>query len=136
MRENGTFIKLDPHLMNPRLPVDQKPFSLLELTSTISYLNNVPAVDIDVARDVCCESPDTHLADTFAKLAQIIMNEKNVQMPSSPQSAVDLYSKLHCFHHVRALTNNTEGIVSANLLEARRSCILCRFCSIKRAYWM
>ena len=80
--------------MNPRLLADQKPFSLLELTSTISYLNNVPAVDIDVARDVCCESPDTHLADTFAKLAQIIMDEKNVQMPSSPQSAVDLYSKL------------------------------------------
>ena len=80
--------------MNPRLPVDQKLFSLLELTSTISYLNNVPAVDIDVARDVCCESPDTHLADTFAKLAQIIMDEKNVQMPSSPQSALDLYSKL------------------------------------------
>lgn len=94
MRKNGTFIKLDPHLMNPRLPVDQKPFSLLELTSTISYLDNVPAVDIDVARDVCCESPDTHLADTFAKLAQIIMDEKNVQMPSSPQSALDLYSKL------------------------------------------
>ena len=80
--------------MNPRLPADQKPFSLLELTSTISYLNNVPAVDIDVGRDVCCESPDTHLADTFAKLAQIIMDEKNVQMPSSPQSALDLYSKL------------------------------------------
>lgn len=80
--------------MNPRLPVDQKPFSLLELTSTISYLDNVPAVDIDVARDVCCESADTHLADTFAELAQIIMDEKNVQMPSSPQSALDLYSKL------------------------------------------
>ena len=68
--------------MNPRLPVDQKPFSLLELISTISYLNNVLAVDIDVARDVCCESPDTHLAYTFAKLAQIIMDEKNVQMPA------------------------------------------------------
>lgn len=80
--------------MNPRLPVDQKPFSLLELTSTISYLNNVLAVDIDVARDVCCESPDTHLTDTFAELAQIIMDEKNVQMPTSPQSALDLCSKL------------------------------------------
>lgn len=80
--------------MNPCLSVDQKPFSLLELTSTSSYHNNVAAVDIDVARDVCRESPDTNLADTFAKLAQIIMDEKNVQMPSSPQSALDLYSEL------------------------------------------
>ena len=80
--------------MNPRLPVDQKPFSLLELTSTISYLNNVPAVDIDVARDVCCQSPDTHLANTFAELAQIIVDEKNLEMPSSPQSALDVCSEL------------------------------------------
>ena len=69
-------------------------FFLPELTSTISYLNNVPAVDVDVARDVCCQSPDTHLADTFAELAQIIMDEKNLEMPSSPQSALDVYSEL------------------------------------------
>ena len=68
-------------------------YLLPELTSTISYLNNVATVDIDVARDVCCQSPDTHLADTFAELAQIIMDEKKLEMPSSPQSALDVYSE-------------------------------------------
>lgn len=67
---------------------------MAELTSTISCLNNVAAVDIDVARDVCCQSPNTHLANTFAELAQIIMDEKNLEMPSSPQSTLDVCSEL------------------------------------------
>ena len=37
---------------------------------------------------------NTHLANTFAELAQIIMDEKNLEMPSSPQRALDVYLEL------------------------------------------
>ncbi|XP_074606429.1 uncharacterized protein LOC141859469 [Acropora palmata] len=69
-------------------------YFLPELTSTSSYLNNIKAIDIDVAEDVCCESPDTDVPDSFAELAQIIMDEKGLEMPSSPQSALNLYLEL------------------------------------------
>lgn len=69
-------------------------YFLPEVTGTSSYLNDVPATDIDVAEDVCCESPDTNVADTFAELAQIIMDEKGLEMPSNPQSALDLYLEI------------------------------------------
>ncbi|KAK2548520.1 hypothetical protein P5673_031305 [Acropora cervicornis] len=69
-------------------------YFLPELTGTSSYLNNIKAIDIDVAEDVCCESPDTDVPDTFAELAQIIMDEKGLEMPSSPQSALNLYLEL------------------------------------------
>ena len=66
-------------------------YFLPEVTGTSSYLNDVPATDIGVVEDVCCESPDTNAADTFAELAQIIMDENGLEMPSNPQSALDLY---------------------------------------------
>ncbi|KAK2554872.1 hypothetical protein P5673_023534 [Acropora cervicornis] len=69
-------------------------YFLPELTGTSSYLNNIKAIDIYVAEDVCCESPDTDVPDTFAELAQIIMDQKGLEMPSSPQSALNLYLEL------------------------------------------
>lgn len=69
-------------------------YFLPELTGTSSYLNNIKAIDIDVAEDVCCESPDTDVPDTSAELAQIIMDEKGLEMASSPQSALNLYLEL------------------------------------------
>ena len=53
-------------------------YCLPEITRTRSFLNSVPAIDIEVAEEICCESPDTSVADTFADLAQIIMDEKKL----------------------------------------------------------
>ena len=69
-------------------------YCLPEITRTRSFLNSVPAIDIEVAEEICCESPDTSVADTFADLAHIIMDEKNLQMPGNPQGALDLHLEL------------------------------------------
>ena len=42
------------------------------------FVSRVSDMDIEIARDTCCETPNTIVADTFSKLAEIIMADESL----------------------------------------------------------
>ena len=57
-------------------------YFLPEVTNTISYLHNASVEDLNVAKDVCCDMQLDNFAKTFAELAHLIMEEKNLWLPT------------------------------------------------------
>ena len=69
-------------------------YFLPETDCTTSYLNNVPDLEIEVAMDVCCKAPGEDVSDNFIELANILMNENSLQMPTKVCEAEALYCDL------------------------------------------
>ena len=58
-------------------------------------------MDIEIALDTCCETPNQIVADTFSELAEIIMEDESLHVPNSPQDALELYFELlHCIDKI------------------------------------
>ena len=51
---------------------------------------------VDVAEDLCCQPLPPDCVSSFAQLATILMEELNLVLPNSPESAEELISS-YCF---------------------------------------
>ena len=54
-----------------------------------------------VAEEMCCDNAIAPSDDTFAELAEMVMEEYNLQMPSTASEASILYSEL--LHHIDSM---------------------------------
>ena len=50
--------------------------------------------DVDVAEDLCCQPLPLDCVNSFEQLATILMEELNLVLPNSPESAEELYLRL------------------------------------------
>lgn len=88
------------HRIRPSLNQESLPgrpdvlFFLLELQETINYLHTVDEDAILVGKDMCCDNEISTSGDTFAELAEIVMEENNLQMPGTPMEKSVLYREL------------------------------------------
>ena len=69
-------------------------YFLPETDSNTSYLNVIPAVEEEVAMDVCCEEPEEDVSDNFVELADILMYENSLRTPTRACEAEALYCDL------------------------------------------
>ena len=69
-------------------------YFLPELQGVSSYLKPVEDDELLVAEELCCENHIIQADETFVELAQMIMDDNNLQMPRTPVEAADLYSEL------------------------------------------
>ena len=56
-------------------------FFIPEAFDSTSYLQDVSLLDLEVAKDMCCEIPNDPFHENFTELAEIIMSENNLEMP-------------------------------------------------------
>lgn len=83
---------------NPDSPAG-RPDSLFFLPSVVSQQTRdckhlVDNSDVDVAEDLCSSPPLPDCLPSFSQLATILMEEHNLELPNSPESAKELYLKL------------------------------------------
>jgi len=71
------------------------------LRETTSYLHTVDEDAMMVAEEMCCEDHLMPFDDTFAELVEMIMEENNLQVPSTPLEASLLYSEL--LYHIQSM---------------------------------
>lgn len=76
-------------------------FFLPELHEKITYLHTVDEDAILVGKDMCCDNQISTSRDRFAELAEIVMEENNLQMPGTPMEASVLYREL--LFHIESL---------------------------------
>ena len=95
------------HRIRPSLNQESPPgrpdvlYFLPELRETTSYLHTVDEDAMMVAEGMCCEDHLIPFDDTFAELAEMIMEENNLQVPSTPLEASLLYSEL--LYHIQRM---------------------------------
>ena len=95
------------HRIRPSLNQESPPgrpdvlFFLPELQETITYLHTVDEDAILVGKDMCCDNQISTSRDRFAELAEIVMEENNLQMPGTPMEASVLYREL--LFHIESL---------------------------------
>lgn len=64
-------------------------------TNTRDYLTEVDQDDLDMVEDICCDrTSPTHCSEDFRELADIIMQEQHLPVPSSAREARDLFVDL------------------------------------------
>lgn len=86
-------------------------YFLPDATNTISYIHNVPMEDLEVAKDVCCEVPQDNLAQTFAELAHLIINENNLLLSTADISQVEhLYIDLLGFVEIHLIPPRSQAV--------------------------
>ena len=83
---------------NPDSPPG-RPDSLFFLPSLVSQQTRdckhfVDESDVDVAEDLCCQPLPPDCVSSFVQLATILMEELNLVLPNSPESAEELYLRL------------------------------------------
>ena len=102
--------KLILHRIRPSLNQESPPgrpgvlFFLPELQETISF-HTVDEDAILVRRDMCCDNQISASRDTFAQLAEMVMEENNLQIPGAPMEAFHLYSELP--FHIESTTKKS-----------------------------
>ena len=70
-------------------------YFLPEITETQDYITTVDMDDVEIAQEVCCrQDPSLPCSPTFKELADLIMEEQGLQMPSSPNETKSLYIEL------------------------------------------
>lgn len=68
---------------------------LPELNGVSSYLESVDDDDeLLKAEELCCENHIMQADETFVELAQMIMDDNNLQIPRTPVEAFNLYSEV------------------------------------------
>ena len=66
-----------------------------QATTSRDLLTPVGADEIEIARECCCVQPTQFgCSAEFAELALFIMQENNLKMPTSPEEAIILYTRL------------------------------------------
>lgn len=95
------------HKIRPSLNQESPPgrpdvwYFLPELREAISYLHTIDEDATVVAEEMCCDNAIAPSDDTFAELAEMVMEEYNLQMPSTASEASILYSEL--LHHIESM---------------------------------
>ncbi|KAK2546843.1 hypothetical protein P5673_033433 [Acropora cervicornis] len=105
LNKRGAFwLRIRPSVNNDSPPGRQDLLYFLpQATDTINYATPVDEDDLNVSEYVADVTNASNSADpTFAELAQIIMDEKNLRMPESAEEARRLYIDL--MHDIEALT--------------------------------
>ena len=70
-------------------------YFLPQLHDTVDYKITVPNDELSIAEESCCESiPETGCSNEFQELASLIMEDEDLQHPTTPQEATLLYLKL------------------------------------------
>ena len=70
-------------------------FFLPEVSGARNYMVDVDLDELDLAEERCCyRPPQSGCSDEFTQLAEIIMREKNLQFPRTPEEATTLYVTL------------------------------------------
>jgi len=70
-------------------------FFLLEVSVTRNYMVDVDLDELELAEERCCYGPlQSGCSDEFKRLAEIIMREKTLQFPCTPEEATTLYVSL------------------------------------------
>ena len=87
------------HKIRPSLNQESPPGP--ELREAISYLHTIDEDATVVAEEMCCDNAIAPSDDTFAELAEMVMEEYNLQMPSTASEASILYSEL--LHHIDSM---------------------------------
>ena len=64
-------------------------FFIPEAFDSTSYLQDVDPLDLTVAKDTFCEIPQDASFETFSELAQMIMNENNIESPGTDINKVE-----------------------------------------------
>ena len=62
-----------------------------EMTGAVDYKREVDPEDLAIARDMCCSNIPEYSSKEFNDLAELIMDEKGLQMPENGNEARDLY---------------------------------------------
>ena len=96
------------HKIRPSLNQESPPgrpdvlYFLPELNGVNSYLKSVDDDDeLLVAEELCCENHVMQADETFVELAQMIMNDNNLQIPRTPVEASNLYSEV--LYHIESM---------------------------------
>ena len=77
-------------------------YFLPELNGVNSYLKSVDDDDeLLVAEELCCENHVMQADETFVELAQMIMDDNNLQIPRTPVEASNLYSEV--LYHIESM---------------------------------
>ena len=77
-------------------------YFLPELNGVNSYLKSVGDDDeLLVAEELCCENHVMQADETFVELAQMIMDDNNLQIPRTPVEASNLYSEV--LYHIESM---------------------------------
>ncbi|KAJ7371621.1 hypothetical protein OS493_024298 [Desmophyllum pertusum] len=88
------------HQIRPSLNQESPPgrpdvlYFLPELQGASSYLHSVDDEEMSVAEELCCDDRNLPADETFIELAQMVMDDNNLQMPITPEEASTLYSEL------------------------------------------
>jgi len=70
-------------------------FFLPEVSGTRNYMVDVNLDELELAEEICCYQPlQSGCSDEFTQLAEIIMREKSLQFPHTPEEATTLYVPL------------------------------------------
>ena len=95
------------HKIRPSLNQESPPgrpdvlYFLPELREAISYLHTIDEDATVVAEEMCCDNAIAPSDNTFAELAEMVMEGYNLQMPSTASEASILYSEL--LHHIESM---------------------------------
>lgn len=65
-------------------------FFFPEAFDSISYLQPVNSMDLAIAKETCCEIPEDESFETFSELAEILISEKNLELPGIDVSKAEL----------------------------------------------
>lgn len=70
-------------------------YFLPELNSRVSYIHDVTLDDIEIAEEMCCaQNTLDNSFEVFKELAEMIMTDEDLQVPSNPDEALELYLNL------------------------------------------
>ena len=73
-----------------------------ELNGVNSYLKSAGDDDeLLVVEELCCENHIMQADETFVELAQMIMDDNNLQIPRTPVEASNLYSEV--LYHIESM---------------------------------
>jgi len=72
---------------------------LPELNGKVSYIHDVTLDDVEHTEEMCCaQNAVDSLFEVFEELAEMIMADENLQAPSNPNEALELY--LNLLNHI------------------------------------
>ena len=89
------------HRIRPSTNMESPPgrpdvlFFLPEVSGRRNYMVDVDLDELELAEERCCyRPPQSGCSDEFTQLAEIIMREKSLQFPRTPEEATTLYVTL------------------------------------------